>query len=312
MVLPDAMSSHVNIRKIKPTLVNRLGAELWLARHAHKEDVVLCFGNLPPLFKLRARTVVFLQNRYLIDRSENLDLPFRVRIRLALEKLWLFMCFHNACEFVVQTPTMKDLLQRISAGRIPIRTLPFSAQTGGYVRKVAGSLPTSEEKKYNYIYVATGESHKNHRHLLAAWSILAKEGLFPSLCVTLDASRFPSLCTELDVLRGKYKINVTNVGELTHQQVLAMYREAAAVIFPSTFESFGLPLIEARQAGLPVLASELDYVRDVLDPEQSFNPSSPISIAQAVKRHMGREEQVLSLLQASDFLYRILDDERET
>lgn len=310
MVLPDGMSAGVTIRKVPSTLVCRLSAELWLARHAHPEDLVLCFGNLPPLFKLRARTVVFVQNRYLIDRAEYSDFPFRVQVRLAVEKLWLSARFLNASEFVVQTPTMKSLLERKSAGRVPVRALPFSTQSGGYVRSSAASFAVSEDKKYDFIYVATGESHKNHRHLFAAWCLLAKEGLFPSLCVTLDTRRFASLCDRLEMLRSKHKIKVTNAGELPHQQVLAMYREAAAVIFPSTFESFGLPLIEARQAGLPVLAAEMDYVRDVLDPEQSFDPSSPISIARAVKRHIGWEDQALSLLDASEFLNRILGTEK--
>jgi hypothetical protein len=61
-------------------------------------------------------------------------------------------------------------------------------------------------------------------------------------------------------------------------------------------------LIEARQAGLPILASELDYVRDVIDPEQTFYPGSPTSIARAVNRFIGIEEQALPLLDAQDFM----------
>ena len=64
-------------------------------------------------------------------------------------------------------------------------------------------------------------------------------------------------------------------------------------------------MIEARQAGLPVLASELDYVRDVLDPEQTFNPESPLSIARAVKRFLGLNESSLPLLDATLFLKNI-------
>jgi hypothetical protein len=65
-------------------------------------------------------------------------------------------------------------------------------------------------------------------------------------------------------------------------------------------------LIEARQANLPVLASELDFVRDVLDPEQTFDPESSISIARAVKRFMGVNEQPLPLLDAARFLASVL------
>jgi glycosyltransferase involved in cell wall biosynthesis len=100
---------------------------------------------------------------------------------------------------------------------------------------------------------------------------------------------------------------VENLGSLPHGQIKQLYGQAGALIYPSTFESFGLPLIEARQARLPVLASELDYVRDVLDPEQSFDPESAVSIARAVKRFMGVDEQPLPLLDATQFMASVLE-----
>jgi glycosyltransferase involved in cell wall biosynthesis len=93
-----------------------------------------------------------------------------------------------------------------------------------------------------------------------------------------------------------------------HDQVLVLYSQAQALIYPSRFESFGLPLIDANQAGLPVLAAELDYVRDVLDPTQSFDPESPDSIARAVKRYIGVAELALPLTDAKNFWHLLLED----
>jgi len=101
-------------------------------------------------------------------------------------------------------------------------------------------------------------------------------------------------------------LRIENQGNLPHQGVKRLYRETQALIYPSSFESLGLPLIEARQAGLPVLAPELDYVRDVLDPEQTFDPHSPTSIARAVKRFLGIEENPLPLQNAREFIHRAL------
>jgi glycosyltransferase involved in cell wall biosynthesis len=158
----------------------------------------------------------------------------------------------------------------------------------------------------SFVYVASGEPHKNHRPLIEAWCLLAKEGLFPSLCLTLDETRFARLYKDIDELRQRYDLKVTNAAELSHKDVLALYKKADALIYPSTFESFGLPLIEARQAGLPVLAAELDYVRDVIDPEQTFDPESPISIARAVKRFIKSDEPALPLLDAKKFLEQVV------
>ena len=115
------------------------------------------------------------------------------------------------------------------------------------------------------------------------------------------------LLKNVNVIKNQQKLKITNTGILPHKDVLALYTQSAAMIYVSSFESFGIPLIEARQSGLPVLAPELDYVRDVLDPEETFDPESPRSIARAVKRFMRIEEQPLPLLNAEQFLSSILE-----
>jgi glycosyltransferase involved in cell wall biosynthesis len=305
MSLPEVLKDNVLVKRVKPSVFQRLIAESWLARNVTEDDTVLCFGNLPPFFKLRGRAIVFVQNRYLIDGVSLKRFPLKVGLRLAIERQWLTLKMSNADEFVVQTPTMKRLLEIKTQGLAPISVLPFVAEPNGYMRNLTKGKP-SNENEYDFLYVASGEPHKNHRRLIEAWGLLAEGGIFPSLCLTLEEDRFAELCSEIDIKCQQYGLQVTNVGGLSHSDVLALYTRAGAVIYPSNFESFGLPLIEARQAGLPVLASELDYVRDVLDPEQTFEPESSVSIARAVKRFMGLDEAALPLLDAKGFLASIL------
>jgi len=155
--------------------------------------------------------------------------------------------------------------------------------------------------------VATGGAHKNHRGLIEAWCLLAEEGFFPLLRLTLDVSQNQDLCLYIEAMCQKFGLKVINEGALSHAQVLSLYNKVDALIYPSTFESFGLPLVEARQASLRVLAPELDYVRDVLDPEQTFDPRSPVSIARAVKRFVGINEYSLPLLDAKEFFSHLID-----
>jgi len=304
MPVPDGMPESLQVRRVQPSVIERFKAERWLAGNVRAEDVVLCFGNLPPLFKLRGHAVVFLQNRYLIDYVRLDGFPLKVRARLGIERLWLSNRIANADEFVVQTPTMKNLLVARTQGRVPVRVLPFMSESSGYARNVAQATAEKRES-CEFLYVASGEPHKNHRRMIEAWCLLAEEGLFPSLRLTLDETRFSTLCRVIEEKRQRYGLKVTNMGVLSHGDVLALYKDVDALIYPSTFESFGLPLIEARQAGLPVLASELDYVRDVLDPEQSFDPHSATSIARSVKRFMGIDEPPLPLLDSKGFMDQI-------
>jgi len=305
MPMLDGMPEGVLVKRVRPSVIERFKAERWLADNVRSGDVALCFGNLPPLFKLRGHAVVFLQNRYLIDYVRLDGFPLKIRVRLGIERLWLFHRMANTDEFVVQTPTMKNLLAVRTQGRVPMRVLPFMTESSGYVRNVA-QITAGKKESCEFFYVASGETHKNHRRMIEAWQLLSKDGLFPSLRLTLDETHFSTLCRDIEEICQYHGLKVKNMGKLSHSDVLAHYKEVDALIYSSTFESFGLPLIEARQAGLPILASELDYVRDVLDPEQSFDPHSAISIARAVKRFMRIDELPLPLLNAKGFLDKII------
>jgi glycosyltransferase involved in cell wall biosynthesis len=306
MPLLDTLKQRTQVTLIKPNIIQRFLAEKLLSNNVASRDIVLCFGNLPPLFKLRAQVVVFVQNRYLVDDVRLCDLPLKTRMRLRLERLWLFSKMKNVDEFIVQTPSMKRLLDIMTQGKIPVTVLSFMASHEKYDRKVLVSKML-KNVLFDFLYVASGESHKNHRQLIEAWCLLAIEGKFPSLKLTLDNASFKELCSWIEQKVKQYQLNVVNVGNLSYKQVQQLYNQAGALIYPSNFESFGLPLIEARQAGLPVLASELDFVRDVLDPEQTFDPESATSIARAVKRFMEFEELSLPLHDATGFMKYILD-----
>jgi hypothetical protein len=96
MVLPANMSGNIAVKLVAPAIGQRLSAERWLRQNVGPQDVVLCFGNLPPLFKLRGRVVVFVQNRYLIDKVKLDGFPLKVRLRLMMERLWLSAKIANA------------------------------------------------------------------------------------------------------------------------------------------------------------------------------------------------------------------------
>ena len=307
MIFPNSLFSNIQIKIVEPSIRHRFAAEQYLSRIVVPGDIVLCFGNLPPLFKLRGHVVVFLQNRYMIDDVMKIGFSPKVRLRLAIEKLWFSLRMLNADEFIVQTQTMKRLLETRIKKKILVRVFPFLEKSISYERNAPPQENVRSQKKFDFIYVASGEPHKNHQNLLNAWCLLADEGIFPSLCLTLDENQFVELMKNVTEMKWQQKLKITNTEKLPHKDVLDLYTQSRAMIYPSTFESFGIPLIEARHAGLSVLAPELDYVRDILDPEETFAPDSPRSIARAVKRFMGIEEQPLPLLNAEQFLSFILE-----
>lgn len=293
--------NNLNIKYITPSVYSRLLHEIHLFLQVKKGDKLLCFGNLPPLFPLLGHVVVFVQNRYIVESKSLSGFPVLTRIRIFIERLWFMLKQSNVDEFVVQTPTMKNLLLTNLKYSKKVHQITFVDQ-----QYLTLTNQVSNADNFNisetFIYVASGEPHKNHKNLIKAWCLLANKGCFPRLILTVDSNKFSNLCKWIDSKIINYDINVLNVGYLDYENIINFYNKSTVLIYPSTFESLGLPLIEAKSRGLKIIAGELDYVRDLVDPNEVFDPNSPISISRAVERLIKFTDAKVSLKTADEFI----------
>ena len=311
MFLDERAREQLNLPKeakvhwVMANASSRLSAEFALRRIAGAKDTVLCFHGLPPLLPTAAQILVFQQNKNYLGLNSLNQFALKTRVRLIFERFVSRVFRHRVTEYIVQTPSMQHALSQWYGARTlseapVVRVLPF----------VNALLNPSDRNsvmlEWDFVYVADGEAHKNHRTLLSAWRLLAQEGLYPSLALTLS-SRDAALKFNLKAIAIESGLRIKDLGQMSHENILDLYTKSNALIFPSTSESFGLPLIEATHLGLPILASELDYVRDVCSPVQTFDPASPVSIARAVKRFLAVPEPVLQLRSPQEFWRELLD-----
>ena len=123
------------------------------------------------------------------------------------------------------------------------------------------------------LYPARGWPHKNHARLFEAFSLLRAEDSTLRLVLTgggLDRLGAVPAGVELRGLVGR--------GELRE-----LYRTAAALVFPSLYEGFGLPPLEAMASGCPVAASHAGSLPEICgDAAVLFDPRDPRAIAAGV------------------------------
>jgi len=80
-----------------------------------------------------------------------------------------------------------------------------------------------------------------------------------------------------------------------------------ALIYPSLFEAYGLPLIEAKKYQMKIIASDLDYCWDFIEPDYFFNPYDVQSITRSVKRFLEIKTDLDIIYKPKDFFKKILD-----
>lgn len=295
---PHRLERH----SIKPSLMSRIAAERRLAKIVEPGDLLLCLGNLPPLFPVSAKVVVYFHNRLLLDMAGSPRFAFKPRVRLWIERQWVRRFGHRANRWIVQTPSMERLVhERIGVSTESIEALGFLPRP--QPAPAPRTLNCRDEPKH-VLYPASGDPHKNHHRLIEAWRRLDEDGLRPVLNLTVDPRSYPELADAIEALRLRH-VPLVNHGNLSPAALAELYGRADAVIFPSLVESFGLPLLEARQHGIPIIAGELDYVRDVCNPAETFDPQSAVSIARAVQRFIGTPNEVVDLLEPGSIWDRI-------
>ena len=100
------------------------------------------------------------------------------------------------------------------------------------------------------------------------------------------SKEYPDLTNWIQDYKNRNSLNIIQKTPASRKDVFDLYKAHEVLIFPSYFESFGLPLLEAQQFGLSIIASELDFVRDSSEPLETFDPHSPTSIRRAVERYL--------------------------
>lgn len=199
----------------------------------------------------------------------------------------------------VQTEEMVELLEKRDVK--VIKRIP-------YYRRERVQVVAHLEKKFDFIYPADGVGHKNHMLLLKALVWLARvKGYRPSVVVTLG-KRDAVLMKRIEVARRVYDLNIINIGSVGHKEVTMLMSMSQKLLYVSSIESYGLPLVEARIMGMEIVAPELDYVRSVCSPRETFDVRSAKSLGRALLRCRGDAVDIVEPLSAESCIKSIMEE----
>ncbi|MGI6264790.1 MAG: glycosyltransferase [Acutalibacteraceae bacterium] len=128
-----------------------------------------------------------------------------------------------------------------------------------------------------FFFPAAPYAYKNHAAILQAMLILRRRGITDyRVQFTLTPQQLP-LTAEQEILRDQLILS----GAIPGEEVMELYTRAA-LIFPSYIETYGLPLLEARLSGAPILASDEPFSHEILDGYGDvayFDPFDPVQLA---------------------------------
>jgi glycosyltransferase involved in cell wall biosynthesis len=132
-------------------------------------------------------------------------------------------------------------------------------------------------------YPAATWPHKNHAVLLKALNILVERHSFNGELVLTGISSNHHDAVRLTISELGLESQVRILGYLPYEEMPHLFNLARLLVFPSLYEGFGIPLVEAMASGCPVVCANATSIPEVVgDAALMFDPGSPEVVAEAI------------------------------
>lgn len=173
-----------------------------------------------------------------------------------------------------------------------------SAQRVFTVHEASGSLPEPDRRGLEglglepgyFLFVGERRPHKNLARLIEAYAIVRRrlDGAPPLVIVGHPWSADRS--AERAIEERKLGASVRLLDRVSDGELTVLYREARAFVLPSLYEGFGIPLLEAMSAGVPVVTSNVSSMPEIAgEAALLVDPFDVESIAAALMRLLADE-----------------------
>lgn len=267
---PDTGVSR-NYRRWLPNSLSRLLECFVFARRFDGNTPLLVLGDLP--LRCRAPQVVFVQTSHLL-KPKRFHWSFE-NLKFAISRQVFRLNARYADAFIVQTNVMRAALAasypsiadkiRVVAQPVPSWLLESTPRPSGFRH--------GRKEKLRLIYPAAGYPHKNHRLLADIKPELCLSWPIETLQLTIPVEKHPAPSVPW----------VQCVGLLSAPEMIQAYRDVDGLLFLSTDESYGFPLVEAMFMGLPIVCPDLPYARALCANHAIyFDPLSVDSLRNAI------------------------------
>ncbi|MFA4945254.1 MAG: glycosyltransferase family 1 protein [Lentisphaeria bacterium] len=242
-----------------------------------------CTTGAPP--SCAVPVIATVHDLYPLIEPGQCALPFR----LCFRQLWNWT-LQSATAFLANSAFTAAELQRLAGippGRITVTPLAADAAPRPRRRPTMAGLPPEPF----FLCLGAVEPRKNQLRLADAYAeLLRRDPAVPDLLFAgPDRGQGEALAARLrsPQFAGKARW----LGEVSGEEREGLYAGALAFLFPSRYEGFGLPVLEAMQRHLPVLAADIPPLREVAGDAALFAAPEDTAAWAAAMLHLARSPE---------------------
>lgn len=196
-------------------------------------------------------------------------------------KIKIYRSLEIADQVIVQTKWMVDAcVKNVGIDRNKILLIPSNPSIN-----VKSIYTHEKDKKFIFFYPANGAVYKNHKIIVDAISALSlsnREKIQVIFTLNINEN---NLISKLYRRVKEESLPIEFIGHISKTEVYEYYSKSI-LLFASSLESFGLPLLEARKHKCPIIASNCSFSKEILQGYSKyslFNPSRKIELTTLIE-----------------------------
>ena len=248
-----------------------------------RDYMLLCFTGLGPiLIRRKIMTVhdlAFIENPAWYTRAYHILYKFLTPLSVKTSRHIITVSEFSKSEILRFYPFMKPSQISVVYGAVDKKILSHP-----------GCEETTAAEPFA-LTVSSIDPRKNFSRLIEAFKDIPEAKLY-------IVGSYNRVFSEKNNIAGSTE-NIKFLGRVNDDELIRLYQTASCFIFPSIYEGFGLPPLEAMACGCPVLASDIPVEREVCgDAALYFNPYDVQSIRKTFLDFLGRIDELKPLLQA--------------
>jgi glycosyltransferase involved in cell wall biosynthesis len=212
------------------------------------------------------------------------------------QKSWKILKERKAHIIAISNATKKDIIEHlgIPAGRIDVIYEALPQETAQVADNLSDERYIQIKKKLPLerpyiLFVGTREPRKNLDRLIKAWQPLASD-----YQLIIAGEEGWDQTSQNQSKKNQLVVNDQPrfLGKVSDEELVVLYSEAACFVYPSLYEGFGLPILEAFSFGTPVVTSNVSSMPEVAgNAAELVNPHSIEDIRKGIKTVLSESDQ---------------------
>lgn len=253
----------------------------------------MLFHPVDTLF-VPAHTVPLIHPKNTIVTIHGLEYEFCPRAYSFWQRLYMRWSIKKSCQWArkviaVSENTRKDLIRLYKVPENKIKVIYEGYDNKFKVQSLKFKVLESLRDGY-FLFIGRLEERKNICGMIEAFEILKEKHNLPHKLVLAGKFGYGEENIKYKIANSKYKEDIVLAGYVSDEEKWKLLKNADVFLFSSFYEGFGLPILEAQSAGVPVVTSNVSSMPEVAgDGAVLVDPKNTAEISDAIYKLISDE-----------------------